>query len=374
MRNSNKVIDLYSGVGGLSLGAVKSGFNVVGAVENDQRILDSHKKNFPTAVHLAQDVSTLTRASIVSAVDLRGGELAGIIGGPPCQGFSTMGRRNLKDKRNLLFLDFFRIVSQMQPAFFVAENVPGILQDRYKKVREAASNHVDKRYNMLEPIKIVAKDFGAATTRTRVFFIGVRKDVKGASVITKLLDESKTPEATIVEAALVGLPTHISDNWIDYEASWRCYDQSKFNSYVKSLNRFVDGLGDSASIERYLKEKRVSGCFGTVHTKEVTRRYQKLKPGEQDPISKSVRLKADGFCPTLRAGTDNTKGSYQAVRPIHYLKPRVITPREAARLQGFPDWFQFHETKWHSFRQIGNSVCPIVAEKVLSAIKKALNM
>lgn len=93
-----------------------------------------------------------------------------------------------------------------------------------------------------------------------------------------------------------------------------------------------------------------------------------LLPGKKDAISKAVRLAADGFCPTLRAGTNREKGSYQAVRPIHHILPRVITPREAARLQGFPDWFVFHRTKWHSFRQIGNSVSPIVAEFLLKAV------
>jgi site-specific DNA-cytosine methylase len=105
---------------------------------------------------------------------------------------------------------------------------------------------------------------------------------------------------------------------------------------------------------------------------EVEKRYEKLNFGEQDKISKSVRLKPDGYCPTLRAGTGSDKGSYQAVRPIHFKEPRVITPREAARLQGFPDWFVFHETKWHSFRQIGNSVSPIVAEAILKTIKDSL--
>ncbi|MFX7922723.1 DNA cytosine methyltransferase, partial [Acinetobacter baumannii] len=71
-----------------------------------------------------------------------------------------------------------------------------------------------------------------------------------------------------------------------------------------------------------------------------------------------MKLDKLGFCPTLRAGTGPERGSYQAVRPIHPTSPRVITPREASRLQGFPDWFQFHPTKWHSFRQIGNSVSP----------------
>jgi DNA (cytosine-5)-methyltransferase 1 len=374
MPGSLKVIDLFSGVGGLSLGAVKSGFKVIGAVENDHRILASHKQNFPNVTHVAEDVSRLTGRSLASFVHLKGDDLAGIIGGPPCQGFSSIGKRNLTDNRNLLFLDFFRLVSELKPGFYLAENVPGILQSQYSKVRSTSTKLVEKDYQILEPIKIVAKDFGAATTRTRIFFIGVRKDIKGFDLLANLIDKAKSKNPTVVRSALAGLPVNILESWTEYKDSWRSYDSSAFNSYVESLNLLVDGLGDATSINRYIKEKKISGCFGTQHTKEVAKRFHKLKPGEQDSVSKAVRLKADGFCPTLRAGTDNTRGSYQAVRPIHYLKPRVITPREAARLQGFPDWFQFHETKWHSFRQIGNSVCPIVAEKVLSAIKNALSM
>src|SRR5690606_10872399 len=217
-------------------------------------------------------------------------------------------------------------------------------------------------------------DFGAATTRTRVFFIGVRKDVKGFDLLVDSIEQAKSKRPTVVKDALAGLPINISENWIEYEDSWRLCDLSKFNSYVKSLNHFVDGLGEKKSINSFIKDKKISGCFGTHHTDEVTKRFQKLKPGQQDSVSKAVRLKADGFCPTLRAGTDSSKGSYQAVRPIHHIKPRVITPREAARLQGFTDWSQFHATKWHSFRQIGNSVCRIVSDVVLSVIKNSLNM
>ena len=112
------------------------------------------------------------------------------------------------------------------------------------------------------------------------------------------------------------------------------------------------------------------GASETRHSKKVIERYSEIKQGETDRFSKSRRIDPDGFCPTLRAGTGRDKGSYQAVRPLHPTENRVITPREAARLQGFPDWFQFHPTKWHSFRQIGNSVSPILAEYILSVIKK----
>ena len=141
---------------------------------------------------------------------------------------------------------------------------------------------------------------------------------------------------------------------------------SFFNDRAQS--HIPHGVGDEFAIDAFNEAGYTSGCFGTVHGPDIAARYHNLKPREKDPISKSVRLDFDGFCPTLRAGTGSDKGSYQAVRPIHPSQPRVITPREAARLQGFPDWFLLHPTKWHSFRQLGNSVSPIVAERILTAI------
>lgn len=373
MANNPAIIDLYSGVGGLSLGAVKSGFNLKGVVEYEKRILDSHILNFPNSIHICSDVSTLNGKALTDSLNLGRTELAGLIGGPPCQGFSAIGKRSLEDKRNQLFINFFKLVSDIKPAFFLAENVPGILNVQYSTIRKNALKLVEKNYQLLDPVKITAKDFGAATIRTRIFFIGVREDISGVDKLYESIMSMKSKETTVKDA-LDGLPQDISEDWLDYESSWQKIQSISSNKYIKSLNEIIDGVGDAISIKRLIKAKEVSGCFGTRHSKEVAKRYAKLKPGEQDQISKSTKLKSDGFCPTLRAGTDNTKGSFQAVRPIHYIKPRVITPREAARLQGFPDWFQFHETKWHSFRQIGNSVCPIVAEKVLSAIKQTLSM
>ena len=109
-----------------------------------------------------------------------------------------------------------------------------------------------------------------------------------------------------------------------------------------------------------------------IRSQAVKDRYAKLEYGKQDKVSKSTRLNPDSFCPTLRAGTGPDKGSFQAVRPIHYEHARVITPREAARLQGFPDWYKLPNTIWHSFRQIGNSVSPIAAEQIFRAIFQKL--
>jgi DNA (cytosine-5)-methyltransferase 1 len=374
MANAPKVIDLYAGVGGLSLSAVNAGFDLIAAVEAEKRIIDSHSKNFPNSIHICSDVSKLDHKALISSAKLGKDELAGLIGGPPCQGFSQIGKRSISDERNDLFISFFKLVSKIEPVFYLAENVPGILDNQNIKIRNKATVLVEGKYKVLEPIIIGANDFGAATTRKRIFFIGVRNDVKGSESIQASIEKMKTKKATIVKEALAGLPIQISREWIDYNSSWRRVEASLFNAYIKSINEFKDKIGDPFSIKRFEKKKEVSGCFGTRHSKEVAKRYSKLLAGQQDKISKSLKLNADGFCPTLRAGTDSSKGSFQAVRPIHYSEARVITPREAARLQGFPDWFQFHETKWHSFRQIGNSVCPIAGKKVLLAIKASLNM
>jgi DNA (cytosine-5)-methyltransferase 1 len=90
--------------------------------------------------------------------------------------------------------------------------------------------------------------------------------------------------------------------------------------------------------------------------------------GKSDPVTKAYRLEWNGQCPTIRAGTGADKGAFQAVRPLHPGKGRVITVREGARLQGFPDWFVFHPTKWHSFRMIGNSVSPIVSKGIFKRL------
>ncbi|MNG21187.1 Modification methylase AplI [compost metagenome] len=116
----------------------------------------------------------------------------------------------------------------------------------------------------------------------------------------------------------------------------------------------------------------ISGVINTKHTQPVIERFSETRPGETELVSRYPRLSWGGHCPTLRAGTGSDKGSFQAMRPIHPSEPRVITVREAARLQGFPDWFLFHPTIWHSFRMIGNSVSPLMSHHLMSIIAEKL--
>ena len=173
--------------------------------------------------------------------------------------------------------------------------------------------------------------------------------------------------------ALRGLPKKINPDWRKEEQGWRVVHVHGNGYYASRLHGHVPTrVGNMIALERLRNESRASGFLGTVHSSEVAERYARIECGKSDSISKSYRLDPNGLCPTLRAGTDHDKGSFQAVRPLHPTEPRVITPREAARLQGFPDWFQFSPTKWHSFRQIGASVSPIIAERILTVVRRAL--
>jgi len=367
--NRPSVIDLFSGVGGLSLGAARAGFRVAGSVELDPIASASHAFNFPGTTHLREDVGTLTGADLLKACGVAPGTLTGLIGGPPCQGFSFIGKRDKDDPRNQLFGQFFRLVAETRPAFFVAENVLGILRETNALTIREALAQLPPNYRVLSPIRVRASDYGAPTTRTRVFFIGFDPSRIGELTAESFAPDPET-ERINVKRALRGLPD-VNADWQKEDQSWRTVKPLASGAFEdRATGHVPEGVGNPDALEKAAARK-VSGFLGTRHSEGTVLRFDALAPGEVDAVYRSPRLDPEGYCPTLRAGTNADKGSFQAVRPIHPKKPRVISPREAARLQGFPDWFVFHPTKWHAFRQIGNSVSPIAAERLLSKIAAA---
>jgi DNA (cytosine-5)-methyltransferase 1 len=367
------VIDLFAGAGGLSLGAARAGFKVSAAIEIDKQAAETHKKNFPATKHSTADISKLTGQDVLELAKLKKGTLDGLLGGAPCQGFSVIGKRKQRDNRNSLFVDFFRLVEETRPRFFLTENVPNILNARYNSLRKRALDKVRSHYVLIDPFAVKASDYGAPTRRTRIFFIGYdAKAFSGELTAESFLPNNQTNPVCVADA-LRGLPVEISSQWLTEELGWRevrVRDGDYFFNRVKG--HIPKGMGDKKSVERFIANSEVSGCMGTRHKNEVEERYRALAFGQRDVVSRSTKLDPSGFCPTLRSGTGSDRGRFQAVRPIHYDPPRVITPREAARLQGFPDWFVFHSTKWHSFRQIGNSVSPLISEHLLRKIFDAV--
>lgn len=367
------VIDLFSGVGGLSLSAVQSGLDLVGSVELDNIASESHQINFPHTRHLSADVSALKGKEILEYFSQK--EIFGLIGGPPCQGFSSIGKRDINDPRNQLFIHFFRLVSEIKPVFFLAENVKGILHTKFSGIVNTAFNYVKDDYEILTPMEVNARDFGVPTARPRIFFIGVRKDIKHK--LHENLFKNKVDKYTSILEAFEGLEqdTLYMGNSKNNSHHWSTLGDIHKNSYAELISSpFNQNVGNEESKYRYITNREITGMIGTKHSLEVLQRFKQLSPGQTDKISRCTKLDPKGQCPTLRAGTSNENGGFQAVRPIHPFYNRVITPREAGRIQGFPDWFLFHPTKWHSFKQIGNSVSPLLGKKILELINKNIEV
>jgi len=374
MAGNPTIVDLFSGCGGFSLGAELAGFHSLAAIDIDATLQSAYRKNFPGA-----------RAVQASIIDLDSGAWRhligkarpdGVIGGPPCQGFSWIGRRRKNDPRNTLLHHFFRQITILRPKFFVMENVGGLLDADHIHLLTDALENVPGRYCVLEPMIVTASHFGAATSRRRVVVIGYDPNEVDELTHKKLQPRPPSRLATVREA-ISDLPSprqaggnsEIEFDWTKYPAR----AQSRLSEYAKRLRKNPrKGLGWNEAIEMH-DAGFISGMAATRHSKKIARRYAVIAGGKSDPISKSYRLEWDGLCPTLRAGTGMEKGAFQAVRPLHPGKGRVITVREAARMQGFPDWFVFHPTKWHSFRMLGNSVSPAVAQGLLARIGRRLH-
>jgi len=360
-------VDLFSGCGGFGLGAELAGFENIASVDIDSNLQYSYKLNFPNAkVHLA-DVSSLGSEFWRSAIGDVSPDL--VIGGPPCQGFSRIGLRKPEDPRNNLITNFFQQVLLLRPKLFVMENVEGILDSQNRAVLEDAISLVSGGYNVIGPFKINALDCGAATSRKRVIVIGCQSELSLASIHDRLLSPSVRP-ITVAEAISdLPSPTMPSIKSRDGYDWWRCNNNVKLSKYAKDLRKIYPNVGARFATDM-LKDGLVTGFMMTKHTDPVITRFSNTIPGTIEKVSRYPRLSWDGHCPTLRAGTGSDKGSFQAMRPIHPLESRVITVREAARLQGFPDWFVFHPTIWHSFRMIGNSVSPIMSRYLLSLVRE----
>lgn len=374
MRHSLRpcVIDLFSGAGGLSLGAELAGFRTALCIEYDADLAYSHRANFPQAQLLRADISALDPAEVMGHPSVVSGEIAGIVGGPPCQGFSVIGNREPNDPRNGMVSHFFRFVRAIKPPFFLFENVPGILDGRFSEYLSATLDEL-RGYEIVGPVVVKAADFGAPTTRERVVIVGVHRSCEIARIRDVDL-QGKVTQPPTVAAAFEGLPSVHLALREDSGEHWSQYQQSSSNlgDFARWARQKPRPFLSSGAIRRRHRDGWVSGFQPTEHAPRIRKRFSHVDPGRRDPVSRYPRLRWDGQSPTLRAGTGKDKGRFQAARPIHPEEDRVITVREAARIQGFPDWFQFHPTKWHSFRMIGNSVSPRVAEGVLSVLRRKL--
>ncbi len=345
-----KVIDLFSGCGGFSIGFKKAGFTITKAVEFDSEIAKSYAHNHKETIMINKDIKDIDNAENFSL-----NEADIIIGGPPCQGFSMAGVRNrtgfIDDERNYLFKHYFNIVKLVKPKVFIMENVKGILSMKsgaiFKEILNIFSNEENfggDRY-FLHHIIVNSQDYGIPQNRERVIIIGVKNNDFN-------LETFISHTRKIIDSM---------DNTYFNKVNIR---QALGNLPLPSENGECEELEVNNHYERYLasENRKTYNHIATKHSKKAIERMEKIKENENfkilDEDINSIhsgsygRLSYNGIAPTITTRFDTPSGG----RFIHPEYNRTITPREAARIQSFPDDFEFLGSKSSICKQIGNAV------------------
>ena len=363
-----KVIDLFAGCGGLSLGFVKAGYTITKAVEFDPVIAETYKMNHSAVDVIVDDIKNIDINGVFSKKDADV-----IIGGPPCQGFPMAGARIrqgfIDDPRNYLFKHYFNVVKAVRPDVFLMENVKGLLTLQGGKIFEEIEavfsdpNMFDgKPYYIYHRI-IRATDFGIPQKRERVIIIGSTKqfsesefDHLWAMAHKQVLEESPTffDEVT-VEDAIGNLPTVSCDGFVANPTPL-----SPYQSYLSC------------------GEEKLQNHIKSNHSAKAVARMKQVKNGENftvlDEKIKSVHSGSYGrLCWDEPASTITTRFDTPAGgRFIHPSEDRTLSPREAARIQSFPDSFVFYGDRRSVSRQIGNAVPPKVSYFLAKLVKNII--
>jgi DNA (cytosine-5)-methyltransferase 1 len=375
-------VDLFSGAGGITLGLINSGFDVVFCADRDKACELTHARNFPSIPFVRESIEHLRGSDILKRTGLKRGELDLLIGGPPCQGFSIIGQRQLWDERNALFRQFLRIAQELQPRCVVIENVTGLATlSKGAVLAEIGKSFLEAGYNV-ECAELLAAQYGVPQMRWRMFFIGWRTDQRksggfplpthGQVGIGDLMPNRTIPPAltggfvTIFDAISDLPPIEGGELGTTYNKSPKTAYQSAmrddaphslFNHYAARLSK-----QNMARIERLspgedwraLPRSLLPAGMQRALRKDHTRRYRRMT---WEGIARSI----------ITRFRDPKSGEY-----IHPEQNRTISIREAARIQSFPDWFVFEGTYSELYDQVGNAVPPLLAKAVASELRKML--
>ena len=349
-RKKMKVLDLFAGVGGMSYGFEQAGFEIVGAIEFEKSIAESMQKNHKKTKVFIDDIKDLDPKIIKKQI----GGVDVIIGGPPCQGFSLKGKRlGLNDERNFLFREYIKYVDFFKPKYFVIENVVGLMSSNngyfVNEIVDAFKNIGYRlNYGILD-----ASDFGVPQKRRRAIFIGTNMN-KEIELPTNKIPENK--KVTVWEA--ISDLAYLNSGEGEFESNYVKEPESEYQKQMrkgsKKLYNHIATTHSAVAIDRlkrippekgkeFLTEK-ISSTFG-----QTWGRLEKNKPS-----------------PTIITRFDTPSNGKNSHPFLH----RAITPREAARLQSFPDTFIFYGNKTSIIKQIGNAVPPLLAKAIAKHILK----
>jgi DNA (cytosine-5)-methyltransferase 1 len=341
------VIDLFCGCGGLSYGFIMSGYNILVGIDNDPTAIKTYLLNHNNANALTGDLSD---GKILRKVE----KLLGpncpdvVIGGPPCQGFSLSGPRNLRDPRNKLYLSFFTFVKHFFPKAFLIENVPGILSLYDGRIKDDITDEFGKLGYVVSIQPLVAADYGIPQLRKRAFFIGLRGR-KFKFPAPKMIMKSYIS----CEEAINDLPA--LENGIGTEVQlYPDVKRTKYQQLMRGKSQFIyNHIGTNHS-------EQTTKIIGMVpeggNYKNLPLKYQKIR---------NFHVAFTRYHSKQPASTIDTGHRHH----FHYKYNRVLTVRENARLQSFPDSFIFLGNKTEQQRQVGNAVPPLLAKCLADELK-----
>jgi DNA (cytosine-5)-methyltransferase 1 len=387
-------VEQFCGWGGLSLGIEQAGFDVAVGIDVEPVNAAVHEYNFGYGRSIAGDlfedhVDAIRRSLPANAEidamtmgrtadDVLGRpQLDLVTGGPPCQGISSIGRRDPLDPRNRLMDSFIDHGTRLGARYLVMEQVPTLLQpqnaEHLDHLRERL--HVAS-YSMVEPRTLRAIDFGVPQRRERVFLLIHRNDQAPPAYPQATHDDGqdmflrRTPTVRDAFDGLADADDH-EDLW---DRDWTFADPIAPEGWYGRVMTGLENDPDDLSYRRTSRRDVMTCSQRTRHDGTSVARFLATAPGGSERISRRHRLDPEGQSLTLRAGSNAEHGSFTAVVPIHPKGTRQVTAREAARLHSIPDWVRLSTTKIWAYRQIGNSVPPLLGRAVGRAIAKAAGL
>ncbi|MCU5529344.1 DNA cytosine methyltransferase [Bacillus cereus] len=343
----NKILDLFSGVGGLSLGFEQAGFEVAMANEIDKDIASAYRKNRLNTHMVNEDITQLDYSTLFQ--DLKG-KITVVIGGPPCQGFSQKGSRNfLGDERNFLFKQFYEVVKYLKPKYFLIENVPNLLTSNKGFFKDEIYRLFEAEGYQIDSAILNAYEFGVPQLRRRAFILG-----KLGGEITLPLGTADRVSVKEAISDLAFLDSGQGENVQEYLYPTQSEYQRRMRNKSLKLVNHVATKHSELALERL---KLIPPEMG----KEVL---------PQEHLTKSIysgtwsRMIEDEPAVTITTRFDTPSSG----RFTHPFLNRAITVREAARLQSFPDDFVFYGSKTSQMKQVGNAVPPLLAQAIAEVI------
>lgn len=370
MKNhSLTVIDLFCGAGGLSEGFRQAGFHVLAGQDFDEQAGKTFAATHPEATFIGGPIQKVTPQQLLKAAGKKKGEIDVIVGGPPCQGYSVYNhQRGVSDPRAGLFREYLRIVEGIQPRWLVMENVTGITSIAGGGIVDEIKKEMNKLGYRVEMQVLKAEEFGVPQERRRVFFIATRTEAP--ILFPKPTHGPGLEPFVTVWDAISDLPVLKNG---DGERVRNTYRKSPQNGYQALLRGNCPApTNHSASRLAKINEERMrhippGGSWRDIPHHLLPDGMKRAK--RSDHTKRYGRPRKTDLACTILTKCDVHWGAY-----IHPVQDRALTVREAARLQSFPDFFEFQGSRTEQYVQVGNAVPPLLGKRVAEALLRADTM